>query len=135
MNDPTYPPGEFKAVDPWAHRSAGMTCETCMWFVIKQVDVAVIKSMKSLGRCRRHAPTMNGYPAVYTHDWCGDHKLDENKIESRTLIKDYPEKMEAVEKYDLDHITPGDPPDYSRPGGTGKPPMADMPSTSKGLHD
>jgi hypothetical protein len=33
-----------------------------------------------LGRCRRHAPTMNGYPAVFEDDWCGDHKLDENKI-------------------------------------------------------
>ncbi len=33
-----------------------------------------------LGRCRRHSPTMNGYPAVFVNDWCGDHKLDENKI-------------------------------------------------------
>ena len=27
-------------------------------------------------RCRRHAPTVNGYPAVFQNDWCGDHKLD-----------------------------------------------------------
>ncbi len=33
-----------------------------------------------LGRCRRRAPTMNGYPAVFENDWCGDHKLDENKL-------------------------------------------------------
>lgn len=33
-----------------------------------------------IGRCRRHAPTMNGFPAVFEGDWCGDHKLDENKI-------------------------------------------------------
>ncbi len=37
------------------------------------------KPEKIVGRCRRHAPTMNGYPAVYMTDWCGDHKLDENK--------------------------------------------------------
>lgn len=33
-----------------------------------------------IGRCRRYAPTMNGYPVVFTHDWCGDHKLDEGKV-------------------------------------------------------
>jgi hypothetical protein len=33
-----------------------------------------------VGRCRRHAPTMNGYPVVFEDDWCGDHKLDESKI-------------------------------------------------------
>jgi hypothetical protein len=33
-----------------------------------------------LGRCRRHAPTMNGFPAAWSDDWCGDHKLDETKL-------------------------------------------------------
>jgi hypothetical protein len=33
-----------------------------------------------LGRCRRHAPTMNGFPAAWSDDWCGDHKLDETKV-------------------------------------------------------
>lgn len=63
------------ATDPWKHRSSGMHCDTCMWFIKK--DGAV----HGLGRCRRHAPTMNGYPAVFVDDWCGDHKLDENKVE------------------------------------------------------
>jgi len=27
------------------------------------------------GRCRRHAPTMTGYPVVFENDSCGDHKL------------------------------------------------------------
>lgn len=58
--------------DPWAHRSEGMRCATCMWFVLKHTG--------KLGRCRRRCPTMNGYPAVYPSDWCGDHKLDESKI-------------------------------------------------------
>lgn len=55
--------------DPWAHRSKGMRCRTCMWFVSKA------DSGPETGRCRRHVPTMNGYPVVFTNDWCGDHKL------------------------------------------------------------
>lgn len=57
-------------IDPWAHRSAKMLCSTCMWFVEKG----------ELGRCRRHAPALGGYPVVFAHDWCGDHKLDETKF-------------------------------------------------------
>lgn len=59
-------PMMIKSKDPWAHRSAGMKCETCMWHVNF--------------RCRRHAPTMNGYPAVYPDDWCGDHKMDKTAM-------------------------------------------------------
>jgi len=78
--------------DPWKHRSKGMTCSTCMWSVLKVPDLKPIheNTLKanedrpapkpSLGRCRRRAPTMNGYPAIFDNDWCGDHKLDENKI-------------------------------------------------------
>lgn len=58
-----------KTNDPWQHRSEGMRCQTCMWYTPKKDDI---------GRCRRHAPTMNGYPVVYVTDWCGDHKLNEN---------------------------------------------------------
>lgn len=65
-----------QAEDPWAHRSAGMKCKTCMWFVGKMIPV----ESKNIGRCRRHAPSMNGYPVVFEHDWCGDHKVDETKI-------------------------------------------------------
>ena len=64
--------------DPWVHRSRNMCCTTCMFFVPKpRPDVPA--SAASLGRCRRHAPTMGGYPVVYRTDWCGDHKLDEEK--------------------------------------------------------
>jgi hypothetical protein len=60
---------EEKIIDPWVHRSARMKCETCMWYAPKKNDI---------GRCRRHAPTLNGYPVVIgSADWCGDHKLDE----------------------------------------------------------
>jgi hypothetical protein len=62
--------------DNWKHRGIGMRCETCMWCALKVDDSGTSK----IGRCRRRAPTMNGYPAVFPTDWCGDHKLDENKI-------------------------------------------------------
>lgn len=62
--------------DPWAHRSAGMSCATCMWAVEKTSDDGHIR----VARCRKHAPTISGYPVVFLTDWCGDHKLDENKI-------------------------------------------------------
>ena len=65
------------ANDPWKHRSAGMRCQTCMYFVRKRVGDAE----SVLGRCRRHAPTMSGFPAVFESDWCGDHKLDENTLD------------------------------------------------------
>lgn len=57
--------------DPWKHRSEKMRCKTCMWFVVKA---------KTLGRCRGTAPTMRGFPVVFDTDWCGQHKIDENKI-------------------------------------------------------
>lgn len=62
--------------DPWKHRSARMKCVTCMWYVSKETEKG---SKSSIGRCRKHAPSMNGYPVVFMNDWCGDHKLDENK--------------------------------------------------------
>lgn len=63
------------APDPWEHRGDAMRCSTCMWYVAKNAP----QNRAELGRCRRHAPTMNGYPVVFPVDWCGDHKLDEMK--------------------------------------------------------
>lgn len=82
------------SLDPWAHRSAGMRCSTCMWYAPKaqrpaSLDRAfdpespMLMPSVELGRCRRHAPTMNGYPVVYPTDWCGDHKLDETRLPSK----------------------------------------------------
>jgi len=53
-----------------------------MWFVEKANDPSKSGAERPvcLGRCRRHAPSMNGYPVVFHGDWCGDHKLDENKV-------------------------------------------------------
>ncbi len=75
---------EGKMSDNWKHRSENMRCHTCMWFVEKVIKLDGYLEGRSTvaGRCRRHAPTMNGYPArfVFPTDWCGDHKLDENKV-------------------------------------------------------
>lgn len=53
----------------WTHRNEQMRCRTCMWFVLKT---------NGLGRCRRHAPTLGGWPVMFREDWCGDHKLSDN---------------------------------------------------------
>jgi len=74
--------------DPWKHRSSGMKCRTCIWHVRKilindgnkLIDMDGNSQKPGVGRCRRHAPTMNGYPVCYEDDWCGDHKVDENKV-------------------------------------------------------
>jgi len=68
--------------DNWKHHSGGMRCDTRMYFVPKY------PSRKNedepigykLGRCRRNAPTMSGWPVMFITDWCGQHKLDENKV-------------------------------------------------------
>lgn len=67
-------------VDPWKGRSTGMRCRSCVWFVPKEASGVRPDGYPIVGRCRRHAPTMNGFPVVYLTDWCGDHRLDENKI-------------------------------------------------------
>lgn len=71
---------EENSKDPWKHRSSGMKCATCMWYVEKAVPPVTKVGYQRIGRCRRHAPSMNGYPVVYPADWCGDHKLDEMKL-------------------------------------------------------
>lgn len=65
--------------DPWIHRSRGMRCSSCVWFVAKMPGTQKITDRGLLGRCRRRAPTLNGFPAVFESDWCGDHKIDEMK--------------------------------------------------------
>jgi len=67
-------------MDPWIHRSKGMRCASCIWYVRKEsMGPACGANAHTVGRCRRHAPSMGGYPVVFETDWCGDHRLDENK--------------------------------------------------------
>ena len=46
--------------DNWENREM-FICKTCMHYINT--------------RCRKHAPTLSGFPAVYLTDWCGDHKI------------------------------------------------------------
>lgn len=75
----TYPKEEHMMTDNWKHRSARMKCDTCMWYVPKELTSDQAGPRVGLGRCRRRSPTMAGFPAVYDSDWCGDHKIDEEK--------------------------------------------------------
>ena len=53
-----------------------------MWYVEKGETIAVPSDVKgTFGRCRKRSPTLDGWPAMFSTDWCGDHKLDETKID------------------------------------------------------
>ena len=67
-------------MDKWIRSfGKGLKCLSCMFYCPKDNE---------MGRCKRHAPTMNGYPVVYSeHDWCGDHKMGTN-----------PDKMQTEDK-------------------------------------
>lgn len=82
------------SADNWKHRGTSMRCATCMWFVPKAPQQEARFNIETgkydpsersllgptLGRCRRRAPKLGGWPAVFDSDWCGDHKIDENKL-------------------------------------------------------
>jgi hypothetical protein len=65
-------------MDNWIFRSRNMKCQTCVYYVEKTAVVDGTRPV--IGRCRRGAPTMKGFPVVFQTDWCGDHRLDENKL-------------------------------------------------------
>jgi len=65
--------------DNWKHRSTKMRCGTCMYFVEKLTRSPQWEG-HIIGRCRRHAPTMKGWPVLFSDDWCGEHKIDEEKV-------------------------------------------------------
>lgn len=77
--------------DPW-DRKTGFCCATCAYCAPKD---------DTLGRCRRHAPMMTGYPVIYLElDWCGDHKIGSNpsKEEQKLAVVPptlHPEKYES----------------------------------------
>lgn len=60
--------------DNWGGRALRMRCRTCIYFEDKEGPV------EGVGRCRRHAPTLGGWPVILSDDWCGDHKIDETKV-------------------------------------------------------
>jgi len=64
--------------DLWKDRGMKMKCESCIYYIQKAATQEQIEDERVIGRCRRRAPTLNGYPVVFPSDWCGDHKLNEN---------------------------------------------------------
>ena len=68
-NQPEAP--EPEVADNWAERRF-MICDTCMFYVQKK---------GTIGRCRKNPPTIDGWPVVYFDDWCGNHKLDADKMQ------------------------------------------------------
>ena len=62
-----------KRKDNWKDKKTGMVCANCRFYVPKA------GTMKDIGRCRRRSPTLDGWPVMFTTDWCGDFKMDENK--------------------------------------------------------
>lgn len=72
-------PMQRPELDNWKHRSTNMRCRTCMFFVAKLKQDMQDKDIL-IGRCREGSPTMKGWPVMFADDWCGAHKLDENKI-------------------------------------------------------
>jgi len=69
--------------DPWKNRNRMIKCNTCIYFVIKDSinkGEEYPREYGYIGRCRRHAPSIIGFPVVFELDWCGDHRLDENAV-------------------------------------------------------
>lgn len=64
-----------KSKDNWTGRAKKMVCATCRFYVPKDG-----KGKKKVGRCRGRMPTMGGWPVQFPTDWCGKHKIDEDKI-------------------------------------------------------
>ena len=57
--------------DPWKNRTDRMHCCTCIYFVRKVRVKDESPATGKVGRCRRHAPSMNGFPVVFENDWFG----------------------------------------------------------------
>ncbi len=50
-------------------------CDTCWWYGEKRED----NVLTIAGKCRRHAPTIEGFPIVLATDIaCGDYKIRED---------------------------------------------------------
>jgi hypothetical protein len=71
-------------VDHW-DRKTDFGCSSCMFYVGKKEHAHEDSKESGVqeGRCRRHAPTMKGYPVVFSDDWCGEHKRGSNPVRDR----------------------------------------------------
>jgi len=67
----------FKENDNWKHKSDNMICKTCMYYMKKHI---CLETSIEVGRCKRNAPSNIGFPVVFPSDWCGEHKIDHEKL-------------------------------------------------------
>lgn len=71
-------------------RQTGFCCRSCAFCV---------PNNEELGRCRRNAPTMKGFPVVYLDsDFCGDHKIGSNPLKDAYLEKSIEEMESKLKK-------------------------------------
>jgi len=67
-------------MDNWEGRALFSACKRCMYYVEKK-PMKTDRTYTVVGRCRRRSPVVEiGYPVVYPTDFCGEFKLDENKV-------------------------------------------------------
>ena len=76
-----------------------LKCFNCIFFEGKEDATGFIQ----VGRCIRNAPTIRGFPIMLPNQYCGEHRLDENKfvIQETEIEPDYQyvEDVEDVEEY------------------------------------
>lgn len=71
-------------MDKW-DRKTNFNCYSCMYCVPKgELKKDQKYDIDAIGRCRRNAPTMKGYPVLELfHDWCGEHKIGSNPVRDK----------------------------------------------------
>jgi len=76
-----------------------LRCFNCVFFEGKEDATGFIQ----VGRCIRNAPTIRGFPIMLPNQFCGEHRLDENKfVIQETEIESeyqYVEEDEDVSEY------------------------------------
>ena len=72
-------------------RKNGLVCMTCVYFE----GVEDIQGFVKIGICKRYAPTFRGFPHMQPHNCCGEHRIDENKID----FEEIEEKAEVDFEY------------------------------------
>ncbi len=68
--------------DPQEYRDKNMCCETCIWYAQEEPTdgIRFFNWNTEYATCRFKSPVLGGWPVLYLGDWCGDHKLDEDKV-------------------------------------------------------
>lgn len=46
-------------------------------------DLEAVAFVGLIRGCRRYDPSATGFVPVFVNDWCGDHRLDENRVAER----------------------------------------------------